>query len=76
MIRVVATTVGERIRELREERLLTQEELASKARLNPNSIVRIETGSVTRPRFSSIRKIAAALEVDPRELIQGGSKGA
>ena len=75
MMLVVARTVGKRIRELREESLLTQEELATKASLNPNSIVRIETGTVARPRFSTIRKIAAALEVDPRELTKGLSKG-
>ncbi len=72
MMLAMAKRFGERLRELRKEKLLTQEELAKKAGLNPNSIVRIERGSVAEPRFSTIRKLAAALEVDPQELVKGG----
>ena len=59
--------IGENLRRLREDQLLTQAELAESAGIALSSLVRIENDQVD-PRFSSIRKLALALEVHPREL--------
>jgi transcriptional regulator with XRE-family HTH domain len=64
---IEAVKVGKNLRRLREDRLLTQAELAERAGIALSSLVRIENDQVD-PRFSSIRKLATALDVDPREL--------
>ncbi len=66
--------LGDRIRQLRRERLLTQEELSERSGVGVTSIIRVERGQV-EPRFSTIRKLARALEVDPRELVVDGREG-
>jgi transcriptional regulator with XRE-family HTH domain len=62
--------IGRNLRRLREDRLLTQAELAERAGIALSSLVRIENDQVD-PRFSSIRKLAEALDTDPRELTRG-----
>ena len=57
-----------RLREVRESKLLTQVELAKLARLSEATIVRIEAAQ-HEPRISTIRKLAAALGVEPGELV-------
>jgi len=65
----VATT-GEKVREARRRAMLTQGELAEKSGVGITSIVRIERDQLeTAPRVSTLRKLAVALEVDPRELL-------
>jgi transcriptional regulator with XRE-family HTH domain len=59
--------IGSNLRRLREDRLLTQAELAERAGIALSSLVRIENDQVD-PRFSSIRKLARALDADPKEL--------
>src|SRR5215208_1316636 len=59
--------IGAQLREAREQALLTQEELAARAGVQPFTISRIETDKV-EPRFSTIRKLAKALDMDPRAL--------
>ena len=59
--------IGGNLRRLREDRLLTQAELAERAGIALSSLVRIENDKVD-PRFSSIRKLARALDADPKEL--------
>ncbi len=63
--------IGRNLKRLREDQLLTQAELADAAGIALSSLVRIENDQV-EPRFSTIRKLAAALNVDHRELTQGG----
>jgi transcriptional regulator with XRE-family HTH domain len=57
---------------LKEERRragLTQRELAERAGVGINTIVRIETGGITEPRVSTLRKLAHALGMDTRDLL-------
>ena len=68
--------IGERIAELREERALTQVELAERARISPSTLSLIESGKVARPHVSTIRKLAKALGVEPQELRGTGSAAA
>ncbi len=56
------------LRDIREQKFLTQEELAQKAGLVVVTINRIEKGR-QKPRFKTIRKLAEALEVEPREIV-------
>jgi transcriptional regulator with XRE-family HTH domain len=60
--------IGTQLRAARERALLTQEELAARAAVQPLTISRIETDKV-EPRYSTIRKLAKALDVDPSELL-------
>ena len=62
-----------RLKELRESRFLTQRELAAKADVGVSTIVRIEKGQQT-PTFRTIKRLAAALGVDPSELAQLGNR--
>ncbi len=57
-----------RLKEWRQRRLLTQAELAERVEMTVGTINRIERG-VHDPRFSTIRKLAAALDVAPDDLI-------
>lgn len=53
---------------------MTQAELAQAADLGVASVVRIENDH-TEPRFSTIKKLAKALDVDARELVKGARPG-
>jgi transcriptional regulator with XRE-family HTH domain len=59
--------IGKNLRRVREERLMTQQEVATAADLNLSTVMRIENDQV-EPRFSTIRKLAIALDVNAREL--------
>lgn len=58
---------GEKLKLRREEALLTQQELANKSGVGVRSIVRLENGG-PEPRFSTLKKLAAALNIAPKEL--------
>jgi len=62
--------VGENLKRLRTLNALTQEELAEHAGLTVSAISKIERNE-TEPRMTSIRKLAGALDVRPRVLIEG-----
>jgi DNA-binding XRE family transcriptional regulator len=61
---------GERLRQLREERALRQEDLAELAGIGKNTVNRIER-NITEPHMTTVRKLAEALGVEPRELVRG-----
>jgi transcriptional regulator with XRE-family HTH domain len=63
--------IGRQLKALREEHLLTQDELAEAAGISRDQVSRIERNAVD-PRFSTIRKLASALGIEPRELTKGG----
>ena len=62
--------VGDKVRRLRDEQALTQEELANKAGLTVAALSRIERNNA-EPRPTTRRKLAEALGVYPSELIEG-----
>ncbi len=58
---------------LRRERRkagLTQEELAKKAGVSLPTIARIEAGYIDAPRVSTLRKLAAGLGLEVRDLLE------
>lgn len=65
-------SIGQRLREVRESRFMTQEELAEASGVKVVTISRIENDRYqARPRLTTIRKLAEALEVDPHWIMTG-----
>ncbi len=62
--------IGENLRKLREARAMRQEDLAERAGVGKNTVNRIEKNR-TEPHMTTIKKLAAALKVDPSELVAG-----
>jgi transcriptional regulator with XRE-family HTH domain len=61
--------IGDRLRQLRKQSLMTQEELAERSGVAVSTIIRIERNQV-EPHGSTIRKLAEALQVEPQELVR------
>ncbi len=61
---------GEKLKEVRRDRMLTQRDLADRAGVALSTIVNLEKQH-TEPRFGTVRKLAKALDVGPKELIDG-----
>ena len=66
----VTITFGQRVRELRESKRMTQDELASGAGVQRPEISKIENGK-SEPNLRTIRKIARTLEMSLSELFTG-----
>jgi transcriptional regulator with XRE-family HTH domain len=70
MLDVMPRISGEKLRGVRDRRLLSQRELAERAGLSPTTILKLEAGRVEDPHPRTVRKLAQALEVDPAELVE------
>jgi transcriptional regulator with XRE-family HTH domain len=64
----VVVYIGEKLKEIRTKRLLTQEELAEKAGVSAATVVNVERNN-QEPHFRTIRKLAKALDVDPTNFL-------
>ena len=60
---------GGRLRTLREQRSLTQKELAKKARLSQGYMIRLETGPKANPSLDVLSRLAKALKVPAADLL-------
>jgi transcriptional regulator with XRE-family HTH domain len=60
---------GAKLKNLRERQFMTREELAEKVGSHRDHIGRLERDEIDNPRMTTIRKLAAALDVDPRDLL-------
>jgi transcriptional regulator with XRE-family HTH domain len=60
--------IGNRLRKLRDERFLSQRELATAAGVSPTTIFKLETNQA-EPHPRTIRKLADALGVEPSKLV-------
>ncbi len=67
MTTIGSVKIGANLKQIREDRLLTQGELAKAAGIGLSSIVRIENDR-TEPRYRTIRKLAEALGVEHQRL--------
>jgi transcriptional regulator with XRE-family HTH domain len=65
---VVKKTTGAKVKRLREDLSLSQRELAKLAEVSPATILKIEQDTVARPHPRTLRKLAEALDVPPRDL--------
>jgi transcriptional regulator with XRE-family HTH domain len=63
-----------RLRRLRRERALSQRDLSRMTGIAFDTISRLETGK-QRAQPRTIRKLADALSVEPRELMKGDNDG-
>lgn len=66
-------TVGEKIRQLRKERNLTQKQLGELAGIAEPTIRRYELGKLN-PKYETIVKIATALRTSTGVILGGGSQ--
>lgn len=64
---------GREMRRLRHMRVLGQTELAKLAGVSRETVAKIENGERTRCYPATVRKLAEALGVEPRELRQPGA---
>jgi transcriptional regulator with XRE-family HTH domain len=62
-------SLGENVRAVRRRKFMTQEQLAKAAGISHRTLVNIERRKVTEPHFSTILKLANALEVEPSKLV-------
>jgi transcriptional regulator with XRE-family HTH domain len=61
---------GMKLRQLRRERAWSQRDLARESGVSQDTITRLETGQrEAQPR--TVRRLADALNVEPRELMKG-----
>ena len=67
MLQIVAY-IGDRLRELRDEKFLSQRELAKAAGLSPTTVFKLEANQA-EPHPRTIRKLAQALDIDPSILV-------
>lgn len=60
-------TFADRLRQIREERFLSQAELARRSGVHKLTVQRLEAGT-TSPYSRTVRQLAEALGVEPQEL--------
>lgn len=70
-----AREIGARVREVREGRALTQQEVAKRAGLAMDAVSRIENG-YRKPRPSTLQRLALALDVAVERLTGATDLGA
>ena len=56
------------LKEAREEKRLTPEDLARRSGVSPETLARIESGEAQYPERSAIQALSTALEVDPSQI--------
>lgn len=54
--------MGYKIKEVREEKRMTQEELAKKSGVSRSTIVGIEKGTISDVKMSTLQKLASAMD--------------
>lgn len=74
-VRDDGSTLGERVKSLRQERGLDAFHLALLAGISPSALHKIETGKTTSPYGDTVAKLADALGVSPDYLISGRTDG-
>ena len=65
--------MGYKLREAREEKRLTQEELAKKSGVSRQTIISIETDESYNPTFNTLIKLAEALGTTVDQIFFAGS---
>jgi len=67
---IMANTVSENIRKLRQKKGISQDRLSKDADIALNTVVKIETGENPNPTVDTLEKIAKALGVSMAELFK------
>ncbi len=61
-------SIGKRVRRIRRSADLTQGQLAQRAGVNSGTLARLEQGGIQDPHFSTLEKLAGALDVKIEQL--------
>jgi len=64
----IVVHIGDRLRKLRDEKFLSQRELARAAGISPTTVFKLEANQA-EPHPRTIRKLAEALGVEPSKLV-------
>lgn len=72
---VYRRALGDRLRETRLHRNLTQETLADQAEVGRSTLQMIEAGVPDAPRLSALWRIARVLDVPVHELLRDDARG-
>lgn len=67
----MAKTFGQRLKELREARKLTQDQVAQAVGIKQGSFTQLETGKSKRPSSVTLTRLGRYFEVDPEWLLTG-----
>jgi transcriptional regulator with XRE-family HTH domain len=62
--------IGKQLRKARRARGLTQEELARRANMSLNGLAQLEQGGRTDPHYSTLNKLATALDMSVAEFLE------
>ena len=60
--------IGKKLREAREKKGLSRDELVKKADITVNTLYKIETGKMPKPSFEMVKKLSQALDISLDEL--------
>ena len=66
---LVVAPLKDNLKNARRRSALTQGELAERSGVGITTITRIESGHIPEPRVSTLRKLADALGIEPRDLL-------
>lgn len=67
---VLKSGLGQVLRELREKKGLTQEDLAERAEISQAYVTSLETGAKKNPSLDILKRVAKALKVKVGELLE------
>src|SRR5687768_5378896 len=67
--------IGPVVRQLRQERKLSQETLASMAQVSSGYLSKLERGLYKQPSYEVLSRLASALSISPTELYQSAGMG-
>ena len=65
-------TFGQRLRQARQNAVLTQAELSQAAGVALVTVNRLENDAIENPRPATVRRLASVLDVNPAWLLFGG----
>jgi transcriptional regulator with XRE-family HTH domain len=68
--KLASAAFGRRLKELRRNAGVSQDDLARAADVHPTMVGRLERGS-REPRLTTVLRLAAGLGVEPGELVNG-----
>jgi len=60
--------LGYKIKEVREEKRMTQEELAEKSGVSRSTIVALEKGTMNDVKMSTLQKLASAMDTTVQKI--------
>lgn len=68
--RKVSKTVGDKVRQIRNKRGLTQDQLARQCDLPYTTLTKLESNVITKPTIQTVEKVAKGLGITIDELLK------